>query len=196
MREAVRLTGMVLKAVPSGEMDKRLVILTKERGKVTAFARGARRPGSMLMACGRPFAFGQFTLYEGRDAYSLQSAEISNYFDELSTDVEGTCYGSYFLEFSDYYTRENMDGTAMLKLLYQSVRALMKPAVPNELVRRVYELKAMAINGEYTEKPPQGGQRLSQLRMGIRRAVSGRASVYLCTDRRCVRRVRAVRGDQ
>ena len=153
VREAVRLTGMVLKAVPSGEMDKRLVILTKERGKITAFARGARRPGSMLMACGRPFAFGQFTLYEGRDAYSLQSAEISNYFDELSMDVEGTCYGSYFLEFTDYYTRENMDGTAMLKLLYQSVRALLKPAVPNELVRRVYELKAMAINGEYTEKP-------------------------------------------
>ena len=70
-------------------------------------------------------------------------------------DVEGTCYGSYFLEFTDYYTRENMDGTAMLKLLYQSVRALLKPAVPNELVRRVYELKAMAINGEYTEKPPR-----------------------------------------
>ena len=191
VREAVRLTGMVLKAVPSGEMDKRLVILTKERGKITAFARGARRPGSMLMACGRPFAFGQFTLYEGRDAYSLQSAEISNYFDELSMDVEGTCYGSYFLEFTDYYTRENMDGTAMLKLLYQSVRALLKPAVPNELVRRVYELKAMAINGE----APQGGQRLGQLRMGIRRAVADRASLYLCADRRRLPGIWAVRGD-
>lgn len=155
MREAVRLTGMVLKATPSGEMDKRLVILTKERGKITAFARGARRPGNMLMAVCRPFAFGQFQLYEGRDAYTLQSAEISNYFEELAADVEGTCYGSYFLEFTDYYTRENMEGTAMLKLLYQSVRALLKPAISNELVRRVYELKAMVINGEYTEKPPR-----------------------------------------
>lgn len=155
MREAVRFTGMVLRAVPSGETDKRLVILTKERGKITAFARGARRPGSMLMGASRPFAFGQFTMYEGRDAYSLQSVEISNYFDELAADVEGTCYGSYFLEFTDYYTRENMDGTAMLKLLYQSARALSKPAIPDELIRRVYELKAMAINGEYTEKPPR-----------------------------------------
>ncbi len=155
MREAVRLTGMVLKATPSGEMDKRLVILTKERGKITAFARGARRPGNMLMAVCRPFAFGQFQLYEGRDAYTLQSAEISNYFEELAADVEGTCYGSYFLEFTDYYTRENMEGTAMLKLLYQSVRALLKPAISNELVRRIYELKAMVINGEYTEKPPR-----------------------------------------
>lgn len=109
----------------------------------------------MLMAVCRPFAFGQFTLYEGRDAYSLQSAEVSNYFEDLSMDVEGTCYGSYFLEFTDYYTRENVDGTAMLKLLYQSVRALLKPAIRDDLVRRIYELKAMVINGEYTESPPR-----------------------------------------
>lgn len=155
MREALRLTGMVIRSAPSGETDRRLVILTKERGKITAFARGARRPGSLLLAAGRPFVFGQFTLYEGRDAYSLQSAEISNYFEELSLDVEGLCYGSYFLELTDYYTRENLDGASMLKLLYQSVRALLNAAIPDDLIRRIYELKAMTLNGEYTERPPR-----------------------------------------
>ena len=42
----------------------------------------------------------------------------------------------------------------MLKLLYQSLRALLKPAIPNRLVRRIFELKTMVINGEYTETPP------------------------------------------
>ncbi len=79
MRETEKLTGMVLKVSPVGEMDKRLVILTRERGKITAFARGARRPGNPFMAVSRPFAFGQFSLYAGRDSYTLQSAEISNY---------------------------------------------------------------------------------------------------------------------
>lgn len=155
MRETTNLTGMVLKATPSGEYDRRLVLLTRERGKVTAFARGAKRPGNQLMAVSRPFVFGQFRLFEGRDAYSLQSAEISNYFTELAGDVQAACYGSYFLELADYYCRENVDGTEMLLLLYQSMRALLKPALPDDLVQLVFELRAMVINGEYTEHPPR-----------------------------------------
>lgn len=154
MREFEKLTGMVIKASPVGEMDKRLVLLTRERGKITAFARGARRPGNQLMGVSRPFAFGVFSLYEGRDAYTLQSAEITNYFEDLALDMEAACYGSYFLELADYYARENENGTGLLKLLYQSVRALLKPALKNELVQRIFELKSMVINGEYTESPP------------------------------------------
>lgn len=153
MRELIKSTGMVLSASNVGEYDKRLVILTKERGKITAFARGAKRPGSLLRAPSRPFAFGVFSLSEGRDSYSLYSAEIENYFDGLEKDMECACYASYFSELASYYEREGVEGTEMLKLLYQSFRALLKPAVPNKLVRRIFELKAMVINGEYEATP-------------------------------------------
>lgn len=151
--ELVSVNGMVIKSTPVGDYDKRLVLLTRERGRITAFARGARRMNHALMAGTRPFSFGVFTLYPGRDAYSVQNAEISNYFDELSMDMEAACYGSYFLELAEYYTRENMDGTQMLKLLYQSFRALLKPSLKNPLIRRIFELKAMVIHGEYTLEP-------------------------------------------
>ena len=153
MREQVVLTGMVIKSAPAGEYDRRLVILTCERGKITAFARGARRPGSTLKASSAPFVFGTFSLYEGRDAYSLVSVEVQNYFREITENMEAACYGSYFLEFADYYGRENLEAVETLKLLYQSLRALLKSTIPNRLVRAVFELKLMEINGEYMEKP-------------------------------------------
>ena len=150
----MNLTGMVLKATPVGENDRRLVILTRERGKITAFARGAKRPGSPLLGVTRPFVFGTFKLYEGRDAYNLQAADVLNYFSGITMDMEATCYGSYFLEFADYYSRENLEATEQLLLLYQSLRALLKSALPNSLVQAVFELRSMAINGDYTEHPP------------------------------------------
>lgn len=142
MRDLIQTTGMVLYAAPVGEFDKRLILLTGDRGKITAFARGAKRTGSLLRAASRPFAFGTFTLSETRDAYNLYGAEIENYFEGLEQDVECACYASYFAEFAEYFGREGLEAREMLRLLYQSFRALLKPALPNKLVQRIFELKS------------------------------------------------------
>ena len=139
---------MVLSTMPIGEYDRRVVILTKEQGKISAFARGARRPNSPLVGAVNPLAFGEFTMYEGRTSYTIQSVSITNYFAELREDVVGAYYGFYFLEVADYYAKEYTDEREMLKLLYQSMRALINPHIPNRLVRRIFELKALTVNGQ------------------------------------------------
>ena len=101
MGVSIILTGMVLNAMPVGEYDRRITVLTKERGKITAFARGARR------------------------------------------------YGFYFLEVADYFSHENNDGREVLKLLYQTLRALKSDAFDNRLVRRVFELRTLLAEGVY-----------------------------------------------
>ena len=153
MQEYIEVTGLVIQNLPMGEYDKRVTILTKERGKIAAFARGARRPNSKLMARTNPFCFGTFKMYEGKSSYTLVDAEISNYFDEFRDDFEGAMYGMYFLEVADYYTRENNDEKEMLMLVYQSLRALLLPAIKNELILYIFEIKALVVNGEFPGIP-------------------------------------------
>lgn len=148
MTGQVKLTGMVLVSMPVGDYDRRLTILTKERGKISAFAKGARKPTSPLLGCSQPFSFGEFILYEGKSSYNVVSAEISNYFAELREDVETIYYAMYFCEFSCFMTKENLEAGEPLKLLYMTLRALSKPSLHKKLVRRIFELRFMAAGGE------------------------------------------------
>lgn len=155
MQDFVMVTGMIIKTIPFGDYDRRIVILTKEKGKISAFAKNARRQNSSLVAATNPFSFGKFKLYVGRNSYNILEAEISNYFEGLREDFEGAYYGMYFLEVADYYTRENNDEKNFLKLLYQSVKAISLPQLPNRLIRYIFEMKSLSVNGEFPGIPPE-----------------------------------------
>lgn len=149
MSSNYEVTGMVLSSVPAGEYDRRVEILTRERGRISGFAQGARRPGSPVMAAAQPFVFGTFMIAEGRSAYKIREARVDNFFAGLRKDVSGSLYGTYFMEVLQYVTRENNDETALLMLAYQTLRALESDAFDNRLVRAVFEIKTIMIEGEY-----------------------------------------------
>ena len=50
MKEEIVLHGVVLSEHSLREFDKRLQLLTMERGKMTVWASGAKRPNSPLLA--------------------------------------------------------------------------------------------------------------------------------------------------
>ncbi|MBR0085720.1 MAG: DNA repair protein RecO [Lachnospiraceae bacterium] len=148
MAEKITVPGIVMQTGPIGEFDKRCVILTTELGRISAFARSARKPGNRLMGTTEGFVFGDFTLSEGRSSYSVLYVDAKNYFNGIRSDIVLTCYGMYFMEFASYYTRENVNESETLKLIYQTLRIMEKGTVPIKLIRRIFELKLMSIHGE------------------------------------------------
>ena len=157
-RPYIEVTAMVIGVSPMGEYDRRVVLLTRELGKISAFARGARKPNSPLVASSDLFVFGTFRIYAGRDAYTLSEAMPQNYFSYFRTHIEASLLGQYFCEILEYCTRENNDEAQLLLLLYQTLRALESEKFPQGLVRSIFELKTVVIEGELREPNPESYQ--------------------------------------
>ena len=153
MEDIITVRGIVLKHSPSGDYDWEATIFTAERGKITAFARSARKPNGRLSGTVEPFCFGTFKLFVGKSSYNIVEADIENYFEGFRGDLEGACYGTFFLELASYYSKENIEDRELLNLLYISLKALQKDSIPNKLVRCIFELKSLQIEGEYPGAP-------------------------------------------
>jgi DNA repair protein RecO (recombination protein O) len=148
MRQELIVRGIVLGTSLVGEYDKRLVLLTPELGKITVFANGARRPNSRFAAASQSFTMGRYTLREGHNAYNLSAVEIEESFLALSYDMEKMCYASYLCELTSYYTHDGVRAADELNLLYVSFRTLLEDRIPPKLVKSIFELKLMDIEGQ------------------------------------------------
>lgn len=147
MKNGTTVTGLVLSSMPIGEYDRRISLLTKELGKISVFAKGARKPKGAFVACTQSFCFGQFTVFPGK-AYTLIGAEVKNYFPEFRDDFEILYRGMYFCEMAEYYAQEGRDESDMLKLMYVSLKALAARKMPLPLIKAVFELRMITNEGE------------------------------------------------
>lgn len=148
MNGEIEVNGVVLSSMPIGEYDKRLVILTDKLGKIHAFARGARKINSKLLAGTEVLTFSKFKLFSGKNAYNLSDAVIIDFFTELKADFTKLCYGYYLLEFSSYFTKENMEALEILRLIYAAMKTLSEEDEGDcDFIRAVYEWKFFVLEG-------------------------------------------------
>lgn len=149
MSYELEVSGVVVSSTPIGEYDKRVVLLTAERGKIHAFARGAKKLNSKLLAGTNPLTFAKFKLVSGKNAYVLLDVKIINYFEKLKNDLVRVYYGYYFLELSEYFSKENINETETINLLYVVFTALEsdnKVFTP-DFIKAIFEWKMFAIEG-------------------------------------------------
>lgn len=149
MSGSIKVNGIVISSMPIGEYDKRIVLLTKELGKISAFARRSRRQSSSLLGVTNAFIYGEFELYRGQSSYSINAVKASEYFTNVTTDYDNMMMGAYFLEVAEFFAQENNDEKERLLLLYRSLQVMGVGDRSLKLIKSIYELKTMVINGEY-----------------------------------------------
>ena len=78
--------AVVAQAVNYRDHDRILTLVTRERGTVTATARGCRKPQSKLMSCAQPFVYGEYELAEAKGRWYVKSCQVREIFYNLRMD--------------------------------------------------------------------------------------------------------------
>lgn len=130
--------GLVLSEANSGDYDKVITILTADMGKITAFAKGARRPKSTLLAPTQVFSFSNFVLYEGSTMYYINSASIVDMFYDLRFSYSKMDYGFKILKILKTVSPENYEVYSYLKLGILALNYLSKTDKEPEFIYSIF----------------------------------------------------------
>lgn len=185
MSEEIEVKGIIISTAPQGEYGRRIRMLTDKLGKITVFAKGAAKAKSRIIGATRPFTCAGFRLLRGRgDAYSICGTDIIDSFDELSFDFDASVYAMYVLETGEYFSAEGMpeeEAKQLLNLIYVSLDALRKGRLDHELIRSIYELRLLVLQGQYTLAPAHGS-RDGTLRLWQNTLSAPLTALYSCTE--------------
>lgn len=145
----IEVTGIITSSMPIGDYDKRIVILTKEIGRISAFVKFARRTNNRFLGSTREFICARFKIYQGSSSYTVTDIDVINYFEYILNDMDKTNYALYFADVVNYYTRENENTADSLEMLYGTLQILNSDIHSYEFIKSVFELKTLVIMGEY-----------------------------------------------
>ena len=160
MTDELIVKGIIISTAPQGDYGRRACIITDKLGRITAFAGGAAKAGSKIIGAVRPMTCASFSLVRGKTAYNLHSVEVIDSFEELAFDFDISLYAMYVLESGEYFSAEGMpedESKALLNLMYVTMKALRDGKTAPELIRRIYELRLLVLQGEYTLMPAFSG---------------------------------------
>lgn len=139
-----KTNAIIVKAYPFRDYDKRVVMLTRDHGKLTAIApyaqKSKKRFGAGLETL--TLVSAEIREKETSSLVRLQEVKIIDSFAPLKKDIIKIAYGSYFLEVVSEVMREKESASALFDFLHYFLKGLQK--TKNEAwLARFFEIKLL-----------------------------------------------------
>jgi DNA repair protein RecO (recombination protein O) len=144
-----RAEAIVLRTHKLGEADRIITLLTRERGKIRAVAKGVRRTKSKFGARLEPFSRVDLLVFKGKSLDIITQAESLNaYGQDLALDYSLWTAGQTMLETADRLTPEDsISAEAQYLLLVGALRTLVTGEHASSLVLDAYLLRSLSMAG-------------------------------------------------
>jgi DNA repair protein RecO (recombination protein O) len=141
-----RTEGIVLRGHDLGEADRILTILTRDRGKIRAVAKGVRKMTSKKAGHLEPFCRTSLLLAQGRDLDVVSQAEMIDGFAHLRSTLDLLGPAFYLAELVDAFTEDGAEHRALYEAFTSALVAL-EHGADTAAVTRWFELFVLTANG-------------------------------------------------
>jgi len=145
-----KIEGIVIRTTDYGESHKVVAIFSREAGKISAMARGAKKTNSRLAAVSQPFTYGYFLIQTGKGLGTLQQGDIISSLRGIKEDIFKTAYATYLVEMVDRSSQDNDPNPYLFELLHQSLNYISEDYDP-AIITHIFEMKMLQVLGQYPE---------------------------------------------
>ena len=147
-RPSFKTQAFVLRFLNYGESDRIITFFTREFGKLSGIAKGARRSRKRFSNAIEPFSHSTL-LFSRRGEGGLaiiENCDVINHYPGIRSDLEKTMTASYMIDLVDQFTAEGKKSAGIFQLL-SSFLGLLETGNSVEETARFFELRLLRLSG-------------------------------------------------
>lgn len=139
--------GLVIKVNYTDEADRILAILSRDRGVIRAFAKGARRPKSKLHAGTGFLCYSNLQVCDSKETLKITEASIIELFYEARCEIDKLALSEHFCELALELCPEGEPAAEYLRLVLNALHFLASGQKAQLLLKSIVQLRMLSLAG-------------------------------------------------
>ncbi len=144
----IRTDGIVIREQNTGEQDRLITVLTREKGVIRAFVNGGRNPKNKNVSSTGLLCYSDFSVEKTKkDVYFIKEATSKKVFFSLRQDIVDLSLAQYLSEIAGELASREEEAGEFLPLILNSLHLLSTKGKDPTLIKAVCELRMLTLAG-------------------------------------------------
>ena len=144
----LRTDGIVIREQMTGEQDRLITILTREKGIIKGFVNGGRNPKNKNVAATGLLCYSDFSIEKTKkDVYVIKEATSKEVFFSLRENIVFLSLAQYFAELTYELAPREESSSEFLSLLLNAVYLITQNKKDMRLIKSATELRMLTLSG-------------------------------------------------
>ena len=139
--------GIVLRQRKIANNRRMIVLFTKQYGKLSAGTSINEKSRSRAALALRPFTYAEYDIFKGREAYSINSAQVNKSFYSIGEDIDRFMNASAFIEYLDSVLGEGVPAPKLFDLSLEFLQSVSECRSGAETLLYAFIVKTLGMLG-------------------------------------------------